>query len=175
MTEIIENMKYAIAADDAFIFLRNDTDGHLYMHENKESSTSQDCVIGATAASSGNCPKRSCPRKSLPGPVKRTRRTRFCVSDKGGYSLPRAYRRQLLGIWHCVSAKRQRSALKKRPSLKRLPIPSVTFSSRIRSLPSGSNASNSSLFRIFRPLSCMISRTDGHAFACGWKCGKEHE
>ena len=45
MTEIIENMKYAIAADDAFIFLLNDTDGHLYMHENKESATAPDCII----------------------------------------------------------------------------------------------------------------------------------
>ncbi|MDD5673864.1 MAG: ATP-binding protein [Chitinivibrionales bacterium] len=45
LTEIIENMKYSVAADDAYIFLVNDADGHLYMHQNKESATVSHCVI----------------------------------------------------------------------------------------------------------------------------------
>jgi putative PEP-CTERM system histidine kinase len=45
LTEIIENMKYSVATDDAFIFIKNETDGHLYMHENKESATASACVI----------------------------------------------------------------------------------------------------------------------------------
>lgn len=45
LTEIIENMKYSVEADDAFIFLTNESDGHLYMHENKESATAPNCVI----------------------------------------------------------------------------------------------------------------------------------
>jgi len=45
LTEIIENMKYSVEADDAFIFIANESDGHLYMHQNKESATVSDCVI----------------------------------------------------------------------------------------------------------------------------------
>jgi putative PEP-CTERM system histidine kinase len=45
LTEIIENMKFSVTAVDAFIFLKNDADGHFYMHENKESATASDCII----------------------------------------------------------------------------------------------------------------------------------
>ncbi len=45
LTEIVETMKYAVNADDAFIFLENEIDGHFYMHENKESATAPDCQI----------------------------------------------------------------------------------------------------------------------------------
>jgi putative PEP-CTERM system histidine kinase len=45
LTEIVENMKYSVAADDAYIFLINGADGHFYMHENKERATASDCMI----------------------------------------------------------------------------------------------------------------------------------
>jgi putative PEP-CTERM system histidine kinase len=45
LTEIIENMKYSVAADDAYIFLKNDIDGRFYMHENKERATASGFVI----------------------------------------------------------------------------------------------------------------------------------
>jgi putative PEP-CTERM system histidine kinase len=45
LTEIIETMKYTVTTQNAFIFIGNETDGHFYMHENKESSTVSDCVI----------------------------------------------------------------------------------------------------------------------------------
>jgi putative PEP-CTERM system histidine kinase len=47
LTEIVETMKYAVNADDAFIFLTKETDGHFYMHENKESATDPGCLIRA--------------------------------------------------------------------------------------------------------------------------------
>ena len=43
--EIVENMKFSVTAVDAFIFLKNDADGHFYMHENKESATDSGCII----------------------------------------------------------------------------------------------------------------------------------
>jgi hypothetical protein len=50
LTEIVENMKYSVAADDAYIFLVDDSDGHFYMHENKESATAPGCVIRSDSA-----------------------------------------------------------------------------------------------------------------------------
>jgi hypothetical protein len=68
LTEIIENMKYAAAADDAFIFLLNDADGNLYMHQNKESSTAPDCVIGGDSRIVRELSKSLLPMEIKPGP-----------------------------------------------------------------------------------------------------------
>jgi putative PEP-CTERM system histidine kinase len=38
VTDLIENMKYSVAVDDALCFLRNPQDGDFYAHQNKESA-----------------------------------------------------------------------------------------------------------------------------------------
>jgi len=99
MTEIIENMKYAIAADDAFIFLRNDTDGHLYMHENKESSTSQDCVIRGDSRIVRELSKTLLPTEIIARPGEEDEADALLRSAiKADILFPVLNRRQLLGI-----------------------------------------------------------------------------
>lgn len=39
VTELVENMKYAVAVDDAFVFLANGQDGVFVMHQNQEFAT----------------------------------------------------------------------------------------------------------------------------------------
>jgi len=46
LTDIIENMKYSLGADDAYIFIANDADGNFRMHENKERFTDTTTLIG---------------------------------------------------------------------------------------------------------------------------------
>jgi hypothetical protein len=103
MTEIIENMKYAVAADDAFIFLLNDADGHLYMHENKESSTAPDCVIGGDSRIVRELSRTLLPTEINRGPgsgageedeADKLLRSRI----KADVLFPVVNRRQLLGI-----------------------------------------------------------------------------
>lgn len=45
LTDIVENIKYSMAADDAFIFIVNNSDGHYHMHQNKERATAGECLI----------------------------------------------------------------------------------------------------------------------------------
>lgn len=45
LTQLIENMKYSVAVDDAHIFLLNWQDGNFYQHENKEEATRRGLVI----------------------------------------------------------------------------------------------------------------------------------
>jgi signal transduction histidine kinase len=39
LTELVENMKYSVTVDDAYVFVLNWQDGNFYQHENKEDST----------------------------------------------------------------------------------------------------------------------------------------
>lgn len=50
ITDLVENMKYTVAVEDAFVFLRNAEDGNYYIHENAEYATDKDMVIGGESA-----------------------------------------------------------------------------------------------------------------------------
>ena len=46
VTELVENMKYSVTVDDAFVFFLNWQDENYYLQLNKEQSTVPDLVIG---------------------------------------------------------------------------------------------------------------------------------
>ncbi len=46
LTELVENMKYSVTVDDAYVFVLNWQDGNFYQHENKEESTRHGLIIG---------------------------------------------------------------------------------------------------------------------------------
>lgn len=45
LTDLIENMKYSVAVDDAICFLRNPQDGDFYVHQNKEAAFKGDLKL----------------------------------------------------------------------------------------------------------------------------------
>ncbi len=45
LTELVENMKYSVTVEDAFVFILNWQDGHFYQHENKEEATARGLSI----------------------------------------------------------------------------------------------------------------------------------
>ncbi len=45
LTQLVENMKYSVAVEDAYIFILNWQDGNFYQHENKEEATRRGLVI----------------------------------------------------------------------------------------------------------------------------------
>ena len=46
VTELVENMKYSVTVDDAFVFFLNWQDENFYLQRNKEQATIPDLVIG---------------------------------------------------------------------------------------------------------------------------------
>ena len=46
VTELVENMKYSVTVDDAFVFFLNRQDGNFYMQKNKEHATIPDLILG---------------------------------------------------------------------------------------------------------------------------------
>ena len=45
LTELVENMKFAVTVDDAFVFVLDPQDGNFYMHQNKEQATCEGVVV----------------------------------------------------------------------------------------------------------------------------------
>jgi len=50
VTELVENLKYSVTVDDAFVFLLNVQDGNYYMHSNKEAATRRNMVLSGDSA-----------------------------------------------------------------------------------------------------------------------------
>ncbi len=109
LTDIIENMKFSLSADDAFIFLKSETDGWFRMHENKERATGTGYAIPPGAFLIGELSRTSQPAKTQSIRLSSNQDTRAMLDAiKPDVFFPITSHKDLLGVL----------ALKLRPGMK---------------------------------------------------------
>lgn len=102
LIELVENMKWSVTADDAFIFIVNEQDGDYYMHPNQESAVSENIKIPSDSIIITEMKTKLSPidlRISTDNPKMETIIKHPIINQlKIKAIFPIAYQKQLLGI-----------------------------------------------------------------------------